>query len=51
MQWLEYILQELAVEIGELEKQKDELEDRLKKVLFFPSRLPLNTWIMALKNI
>jgi len=35
-------LQELAVEIGELEKQKDELEDRLKKV-FFVFKLLLNT--------
>ena len=34
IQRLECILQELVVEIGKLEKQKDELEDRLKKGLF-----------------
>jgi hypothetical protein len=28
------IFQELVVEIGELEKQRDELEAKLKKVLF-----------------
>jgi len=34
------ILQELSVEIEELERQKNELEDKLKKVYFF---IPLST--------